>query len=302
MNNTIRRDIPSVQALLLAARPKTLTAAVVPVLVGTCLAIAAGATISWLLPASALLSALCIQIGTNLVNDSLDFKKGADTEERIGPARITQQGILSPKQVLGAGFLFFALALLAAVPLMLAGGFPIVAVMIASVICGYLYTGGPYPLAYVGLGDLFVILFFGVVGTAATFYVQTGFIDKMVLLAGVQIGMLATVMIAINNLRDRLGDAKANKMTLAVRFGEGFARFEIALMALGPFALSFLWTAMGYRYAGMVPWVAFPLAWSLVRFIRRTPPGPIYNKFLGFGALLHLMFGILLCVGLLYKS
>ncbi len=300
MTQTLDKNTPSLKALFLAARPKTLTAAFVPVLVGTSLAAAEGASINWLLPLSALLSALSIQIGTNLINDALDFKKGADTEERIGPARITQQGILTPAQVLGAGYAFFVLSVLLALPLVVAGGFPLLITILLSIICGYLYTGGPYPLAYVGLGDLFVILFFGFVATGATFYVQTGVLAPKALLAGLQLGMLATVMIAINNLRDRFSDAKANKNTLAVRFGVSFARLEIALMALGPFALSFYWTTLGDRYAAMAPWISFPLAWSLVRFIRRTPPGPIYNKFLGVGALLQLMFGILLSLGLLY--
>lgn len=280
---------------MMAARPRTLTAACIPVIAGTALATA---NIQWHISLFALLSALCIQIGTNLINDALDFKKGADTSSRIGPQRVTQSGLLTMKQVLSAGMLMFLLALLFGIPLILQGGWPIAILMVVSVLCGYCYTGGPLPLAYHGLGDLFVFLFFGLAGTVAVFYLQTGFVNTSAFLAGTQIGLLATVLIAINNFRDCIGDAKVNKLTLPVRLGSQFARMEISLLIFVPFVLNVLWFLLGKNFAGFLPLLTLPLGLTLVRKIWNTEPSPIYNKYLALSALLHLAFGILLAIGL----
>lgn len=294
---TVKSSV-SFKACLMAARPKTLTAAVVPVLVGTALAMGVQGEVSLMLSLYALLSSLCIQVATNLVNDAIDFKKGADTEDRVGPARVSQMGLISPNQVLIGAALFFLAAALLAIPLILQGGAVIFWVMVASILSGYLYTGGPYPLAYVGLGDLFVILFFGLVSTCSIFYIQTGFMMEYPFIAGLQIGMLATVLIAINNLRDMKSDALANKRTLAVRFGKTFARCEIAVMVLAPFALSAFWFMEGLVYIGAVPFLAFPLGVKIIRSVWGNEPGKIYNTFLGCAALLHILFGVLFLLGM----
>lgn len=286
---------------IMASRPKTLTASLIPILVGTTLAYSVQGSIHWFLAFCALMSAFCIQIATNLINDALDFKKGADTETRIGPKRVTQSGLVSTQTVLNVGFLFLTGAVLFAIPLIVHSGWPLLIVTIFSVALAYLYTGGPFPLAYCGLGDLFVFLFFGLVSTSAAYYIQTGAVDGKALLAGTQIGFLATVIIAINNLRDVEGDAIAKKNTMAVCFGQLFARLEITVLAFLPFLLGFLWNDMGYDFASWVPIVMLPFAGRIVKLIWQTPPNPAYNQFLAYSALLQVLFGLLLCLGFLAR-
>ncbi len=280
------------QAWLLAARPKTLTASLIPVLAGTALANG-----SFGIALFALLTAICIQIGTNLINDALDFAKGTDTKERLGPQRVTQSGLIPQKIVYFGGLVTFAIGLLCSLPLMIKGGWPIVLLMTASIACGYLYTGGPKPLSYLGVGDIFVILFYGLASTMAVAYLQSGKVIDYSFIAGLQIGFLATVLIAINNLRDCQGDAKANKLTIPVRFGVNAGRIEISCMALLPFLLNIYWFYSGYQLAAILPFLTLPLAIKIVYKIWKTYPGRIYNDFLGQAALLHLLFGILLTIG-----
>lgn len=282
----------------MAMRPKTLTAAFVPVLVGTALAYAVGSPLKISLTGFALLSAFLIQMGTNLVNDAIDFKKGADTAERIGPLRVTQSGLLSPDRVLAGAFLCLALAMLSAIPLVIAGGWPIVIVGWVSLFFAYGYTGGPFPLAYLGLGDLFVLIFFGLVAVSGVYFLHTGQVDTNALVAGMQIGFLATVLIAINNLRDREGDVRVGKRTLAVRWGLTFARIEITFLCLFPFVMNLYWLRGGlFKWAGILPLLALPLAVKLSLAIFRTAPGPVYNQFLARAAGIHFVFGLLWSIG-----
>ncbi|UOE99910.1 1,4-dihydroxy-2-naphthoate octaprenyltransferase [Bdellovibrio reynosensis] len=245
----------------------------------------------------ALLASFLIQIGTNLVNDAVDFKKGADTEKRIGPQRITQAGILSANQVMALGSLCFLLAVLCGIPLVLKGGWVIVAIGVASVLMGYSYTAGPFPLAYLGLGDLFVILFFGLLAVMGIVFLNIGRWLQEAFVLGLQIGLHATVLIAINNLRDRSGDALVNKKTLAVRFGVKFSRYEIASLCFLPFVLNIYWWTEGYKIPAILSMFALPLAIKISKNVFRTEPGPAYNKFLGQAAGLHLLFGLLLAIG-----
>jgi len=246
---------------ILAARPKTLTASVAPVIVSTFLAMNHQDSVSWLLSFYALMSSLCIQIGTNLANDAIDFKKGADGESRLGPIRVTQKGLLSQKQVLLGATLFFLAAVVIAIPLVVKGGWIVAVLLAISVISGYLYTGGPYPLAYCGLGDLFVILFFGVLSTSTFYYIQTLQFSFLAIIAGLQVGLLCNVMLVINNLRDREEDAKVGKITLAVRFGVLFSKFQITLLVYLPFFFFFFWYYYGYTFTALMPWVTF--FWSV---------------------------------------
>lgn len=297
-NNNISLQKLNLQAWLLAFRPKTLTAALVPIMVGTSLVSALGYPIKWEVSGLALLASFFIQIATNLVNDAMDFKKGADTEKRIGPQRITQAGIFSYRMVMTVAVLFFALAVACGVPLVIWGGQPILWIGIFSLLCGYGYTGGPFPLAYKGLGDVFVILFFGLIAVMGLFYLHTATWPEPAFVVGLQVGLHATVLIAINNLRDAKGDVVANKRTLAVRFGEDFAKKEIYLLALAPFLLNTYWFKLGWLWPLVLPMAALPLAKKLVVNIANTEPSPIYNKYLGMGAGLHLVFGLLLTIGL----
>jgi len=228
---------------LLAVRPKTLGAALAPILIGTAMAFAegkghAGAALV------ALLGALLIQIGTNFSNDYFDFIKGADTEERLGPMRATQAGLVTPQAMLRNFVFVFGLAVLVGIYLVYRGGWPIVIIGILSIASGILYTGGPMPLGYLGLGDLFVLIFFGPVAVGGTYYVQSLEISAVVILAGFGPGLLATALLAVNNLRDEPTDKKVAKKTLAVRFGPGFARVEylttFALALIIPFVLAFI--------------------------------------------------------------
>lgn len=286
---------------LLAIRPKTLTAAVVPIGVGTSLAYAIQGAIQPFLIFLAVLSALLIQVGTNFINDAMDFKKGADTAERLGPQRVTQSGLLSSTQVWWGGILCFLGAALIALPLVWEGGWPIFWIGIFSLIAGYVYTGGPYPLAYLGLGDPFVLIFFGWIAVGGIYFLNTHSIDGNALLAGSQVGLLATVMIAINNFRDHLTDQRAQKKTLVVRFGPSFARMEIGLLCLTPFLIGLFWLSQGFWWAALLPFLVLPLALGLVQKVRKTEPGVIYNQYLAQGAALHLFFGVLLSVGLYLK-
>lgn len=284
-------------SILLAFRPKTLTAALVPCVAAATLVKALYGDAPWIFLGYALLASFLIQIGTNLVNDAVDFKKGADNEKRIGPQRITQAGILSGNQVMALGSLCFLLAIFAGLPLVQQGGWQIVVIGLASVAMGYSYTAGPFPLAYLGLGDLFVILFFGLIAVMGLVFVMTGqWIDQAFWL-GLQIGFHATVLIAINNLRDMHGDKEVNKKTLPVRFGKTFARYEILLLAFSPFVMNIYWWVLGYRWAAVLPLLALPLAILVTKNVFRTEPSPIYNKFLGQSAGLHLVFGLLLALG-----
>ena len=286
----------------MALRPKTLSAAVVPVWVASALVVTQGLSPKLWVSVLATMSSIFIQIGTNFVNDALDFKKGADTSTRLGPKRVTQSGLLSARQVITGAALCFVVAALLGLPLVIEGGWPIIAIGITSILMGYAYTGGPYPLAYRGLGDLFVILFFGLVAVGGTYFLHTGTYHSDAFVAGLQVGFLATVLIAVNNLRDAPEDAKVKKRTLAVRFGISFARFEILSLVLLAFALGIHWELREQRWAALMPLVALPLATKIVRDVYRHAPSPIYNQFLAKSGALHLLFGILISIGFLLGS
>lgn len=290
---------------ILATRPKTLAAAFTPIFVATAVSISilrpSGEKVTWVYSLCALLTSIFIQIGTNLINDALDFKKGADNEKRLGPKRVTQSGLLSSKQVMIGGFFSFLIAALISLPLIVHGGFPIFIIGTVSLICGYLYTGGPYPLAYVGLGELFVILFFGLVAVAGVFYLQTGFLGLVPFVAGLQMGLLATVLISINNFRDYIGDKEVGKMTLAARFGKKFARTEIIFLFLASYLLNIFWYCNGNIWAGVLPFFSLPIAIIVVKGILLNEPSQVYNKYLGMSAFVQILFGILMGIGFILR-
>lgn len=285
----------TVASWVLAARPKTLTASVVPVAVGTAFAFHAKGEASLFLTACALFTSALIQIGTNLVNDAIDFRKGTDTDKRLGPKRLCQSGALNSSMVLKVGIASLIAAVFVGFPLVAAGGFPLLGLLILSAILGYLYTGGPKALAYTGLGDLFVFLFFGVVATSAMYYIQTGSLDTDILVAGAQVGLTATLMIAINNLRDVAEDRKTMKQTIPVRFGRSVGLSEIAFVSFMPYVIGLLYWTGG---VGFWPLLTLPLAFNIVSNLWITPPSPAYNIYLGQASILHLLFGTCLIVGL----
>lgn len=276
---------------LLAARPKTLSAAVVPVVMGSALAAHEPPGVTWWVFWCALIGAVLIQIATNLINDALDFKKGADTAERLGPIRVTQAGLIGPREVMTAAYLCLIGAALCGIPLIYRGGWPMIAIGLTSIVAAYAYTGGPFPLAYRGLGEVFVLLFFGFVAVGGTFYAHSLQWNAGAALAGFAAGSLATVLLVINNLRDVDGDRRSNKRTTVVRFGERFARAEVAFFALAPFAAvafigpTYLWTLL-----------ALPLALLLlVRVLRGR--GAELNRSLAMAGALQWLFGVLFLAG-----
>ena len=279
---------------LLAARPKTLSASVVPVLVGTALAYPG---IHWPSFACAMLGAVFIQIGTNLVNDAIDFRRGADTAARLGPLRVTQAGLLSANSVLLGAYVCFTLAALCGIPLIVRGGWPIVIVGITSIAAAYAYTGGPYPLAYHGLGELFVLIFFGFVAVVGSYYVQRLTTERSAWIAGFAVGCLAVTLLAVNNLRDVEADRASMKRTLAVRFGERFAFFEVALCAILPFACVVAIATIRGLWL-LLPLLALPLAIALVVRLRRSR-GADLNRSLAMAGALQWTFGVLFVVGCL---
>ncbi len=211
-----------------AARPRTLTAALAPVVVATALAVRDGVFVA---PAAAacLGFALLIQIGTNFANDYFDFVKGADTAERVGPKRAVASGWVAPATMKRATISVFAAAFVVGLALLPYGGWPLLGIGLASIACGLAYTGGPYPLGYNGLGDVFVFIFFGLVAVMTTYFVQAGTISTESWIVAVGIGALATNILVVNNYRDVETDAKAGKRTTAVRFGRRFARIQFGL-------------------------------------------------------------------------
>ncbi len=283
---------------LLAARPRTLGAAVVPVAAGAALAFQIGA-FDAVATSLALACAVLIQIATNYFNDAIDHAKGADTAGRLGPARVTSSGLLPARRVVLGGIACVAVAVILAIPLVLRGGWPILALGVVSLALAYAYTGGPFPLAYLGLGEIFVILFFGLFAVAGTFYVNALEVSPAALLAGLQIGVHSSVLLAVNNLRDLEGDRAARKRTLAARFGLGFARRENAALALVPFVLGLAWLPLGSPWAFVLPLAAFPLAWRLARACLVATPDRAVNRLLALAAALHAAFGLLLGAGAL---
>jgi 1,4-dihydroxy-2-naphthoate octaprenyltransferase len=287
----------SAAAWLLAARPATLTAALVPVMVGTAVAHVSGGVRPG--PAlAALFGSFMLQITSNFANDVFDHEKGADTEERLGPTRAVQSGLLTAKQVRVGLAVTVALAVLAGVYLMTVGGWPIVAIGVASVLSAIAYTGGPYPLGYHGLGDLFVMIFFGFVAVCGTVFVQTGAVPPLSWLASVPVGAIATAVLVVNNVRDRETDVKAGKRTLAVRFGRRAGVAEYAMLLAAAYATPVAAVlALGRRPWVLLPLLTLPIALRLLRTLATVEGRPL-NACLTGTAKLLLGYGALLAVGI----
>lgn len=290
------------QAWWMASRPKTLTAAWAPVLVGTACAAAAHRADA-AVALAALGGASMIQIGTNFANDVFDFEKGADDERRLGPTRAVQAGLLSPRQMRGGMIVAFALATLFGIYLVTVGGWPIVAVGLASIASGIAYTGGPYPLGYNGLGDVFVMLFFGLVAVCCTAALQVGTIPPDSIPAAVGVGAIATAVLVVNNIRDAPLDGPAGKRTLVVRFGRTFGLVEYAALIAIAFAVPFvLWQGFGYRAAVLIGAAPAPAGMLLIRRLIAAESGDAFNALLGKTAGLLLLYSVALSAGIVLGS
>jgi 1,4-dihydroxy-2-naphthoate octaprenyltransferase len=282
---------------LLAARPATLPAAIVPVLVGWAAGVHATFQIQAPILIATLLAALLIQIGTNFANDVYDFRRGADVE-RLGPTRITQAGLVTPRQVLTATYVTFGLAILIGVYLVAVGGWPILLIGLICVVAGVTYTGGPWPFGYHGLGDLVCFVCFGVLAVLGTAYLMAHAITPLAILASIPVGCLVTAILIVNNLRDIDNDRRVGKTTLAVILGRMGTRIEYVVFV----SLAYV-VAIGLGLSGTVggwwllPLLSLPLAIWLVRFVSRTEGRPL-NLALKRTGQLHLLFGVLFAAAL----
>ncbi len=298
VSSTALRTRGDLRRWVLATRPATLPAAVAPVLVGSATAARAG---MFHLPAAlaSLWVALWIQIGTNLANDVYDFLHGSDTARRLGPLRVTATGLLTARQVLYGAYASFLLAALGGLYLVALRGWILIPVGLACVLAGWLYTAGPAPLGYRGMGDLLVFIFFGLVAVVGTDYVQTGAIRPLAVAAAVPVGFLCTAILVVNNLRDLHTDREAGKHTLAVRLGPTGTRIEYLLCLLGTFsAPAWMRAVGGLGEFYWLPWLALPWAASLARAVW-TQEGTALNHALRGTARLHLAHAALLSAALL---
>lgn len=282
---------------ILASRPKTLLAAVVPVMVGSALAISMEKFfISYSLVA--LLCSILIQIGTNFTNDLYDFLKGADTQKRKGPRRVLASGMITVKEMKIAVILVFGLTFILGLYLVFSVGILILWIGIFSILAGIIYTAGPFPLAYNGLGDLFVFIFFGIIGTMGTFYLHTQQISLLSLIVSIPVGALITNILIVNNYRDIDEDREASKITLAVLVGKAFTRWEYNILI----ALSYITTIILYNYFNYSLWIFLPLSTIPVAFILikmlSELKGTELNKTLELTAKFAGLFGLLFSIGL----
>jgi len=290
--------LPKRRVWLMAIRVPTLPAAVAPVLVGSAYGAAHGAFRPWVFLA-ALLSALLIQIGTNLTNDLFDFRKGADTKERVGPVRVTVSGLLTPREVAIGSWVTFGLAFLLGLYLVWVGGWPVFLVGVTGIAAGILYTGGPWPLGYHGLGDLFAFLYFGVFAVVCTGYLHLDAVPAALWWASLPVACIVTAILVSNNLRDIETDRKAGKRTLAVRLGPTGAKIEYTLLLFVAYVVPAAMWASGHAAAyALLPWLTLPIAAGLVRRVWTASGAQLIPALKGTGKL-HLLFSILFSAGVL---
>ena len=310
---TATADVSRREAWLMAARPQTLPAGGAPVVIGVGLAVADGLFAP--VPAvAALVGALLIQIGTNFANDYYDAVKGTDTEDREGFTRVTAGGLIAPKRVKAAMIGSYVLAVLVGLYLVYVGGLPILVVGLSSILAGVLYTGGPYPYGYYGLGDLFVFVYFGLVAVAGTYYVQAvtvlgveplpltipaGSVTVAAVLGGVAAGSLATCILVINNVRDLETDKRAGKETLAVLMGYRWSRLEFCgLLASAYLVPPVLWLGFGYHPAVLLPLATLPLAMTIAGTVLERTSGNALNPALEQMGKLFALYAVAFAVGL----
>jgi 1,4-dihydroxy-2-naphthoate octaprenyltransferase len=288
-----------VKLWLVAARPRTLPAAVAPVLVGTALAASEG-TFKPLRFACALIGSIFIQVGTNLANDYSDARRGADTEDRLGPVRVTAGGLMPPRQVLVGTYVAFGIAVAAGAYLIAVAGWELLLVGVASIAAGVLYTGGPKPYGYEGLGELFVFLFFGVVAVVGSYFVQVEELTWEAFALSVPVGLLASAILVVNNVRDVDTDRRAGKRTLAVKLGRDRARRLFAAMVVLAFAAPVaIWAAGGLSAWILLALLSAPLAVPLLRTVFERTDGASLNRALGATGQLLALFSLLLAAGVL---
>jgi 1,4-dihydroxy-2-naphthoate octaprenyltransferase len=287
---------------ILAARPKTLVAGAAPIAVATALTYLNGYPILWWVTLCALGCTLALQVATNFFNDAIDFMKGADTEARIGPQRVTVSGAFTGRTVMIVACLALLVAAATGFPLLLKGGLPFVGLGVASLFLAYAYTGGPFPLAYLGLGEVFVMLFFGLVAVGGTHYLHIDRLKIDALVLGLQQGFFATVLIVVNNARDIDGDKAVGKMTLAARFGLRFAKTEVVLCYLFAIALNLHWFFSGWMIVAAVSSLSALPAVLVTSKILPLEPSEKYNQILALAGMTQLVFALCFCIGVWFET
>lgn len=282
-----------------STRPKTLLATIGPVAIGSAMAFGEGEIDAVILVVT-FLAAIFIQIGTNFANDYYDFVKGADTEDRTGPVRATAAGLVSPGEMKKAFIITFGMAIVLGLFLVLKGGVPILVIGVASVICGLLYTAGPFPIGYLGLGELFVLVFFGPVAVGGTYYLQRGNVTGEVLIAGLAPGLLATAILTVNNLRDISTDKAAGKKTLIVRFGYKFGVAEYLFCVIGACLIPvYICVSCSWHCPCMISLLTFIAAWRPIKTVCSKPTPEQFNKVLAQTAVLLIIYCVLFSIGML---
>lgn len=298
MIDTQAKEIGKFESWVLASRPKTLLAALVPVIIGSAVA-AHHNSFKPLAATVALICSILIQVGTNFVNDLYDYLSGKDTKERLGPTRALASGLISVNEMKTGVFITFALTFLLGLYLVSLGGWLILLIGIFSIIAGIAYTAGPYPLAYNGLGDIFVFIFFGLIGTVGTYFVQTGEINILAVWASIPVGALITNILVVNNYRDIDEDKSNGKNTLAVKFGEKFTRLQYVVFMISSYAVLFIvyFTYKENIYI-FLPLLSLPIAIKLIKMIYSLK-GTSLNNTLALTAKLSLVYGLLFAIGIL---
>jgi 1,4-dihydroxy-2-naphthoate polyprenyltransferase len=293
------RSAPSLlSSWIMAARPRTLTISVTPVIVGAALAWAAERRIHWLAVLAALIGSVFIQLGTNIHNDAADFERGGDGPDRIGPPRVTASGLLSATTVNRGAIACFAVAALLGLYLVYVGGWPILLLGVLSIAAGWGYSGGPLPIAYTPLGELFCIIFFGLIGVGGTYFLCTGQLTLSALATGFAIGSLVAAVLLVNNHRDVASDARVGRRTLPIVSGPALTVAIFAGLMLLPFALLPLIgrsLAHGQVWPGLI---ALPLALAVIYRFAREPRGPVFNRILVQTVQVQFAFSVLLSIGL----
>lgn len=287
-----------IKSWVLASRPKTLFAAISPVLTGSALAFA-DEVFSFIPALVALICSILIQVATNFVNDLYDFLKGTDNEKRVGPERALASGLISPDKMKKAIIFTFGLAFILGLFLVYKAGWPILIVGIISIISGYAYTAGPLPLAYNGLGDIFVFVFFGIVATVGTYFVQAVELTNTAFMVAIPSGALITNILVVNNYRDAETDKLSNKKTLAVIFGKAFTRIQYVVLILISYFIPFLlYMEHDFNMSILLPFATFPMAIKLVKMIYFLQ-GSSLNKTLELSAKFSFIFSVLFSIGII---
>ena len=298
MNSSVVEKPSKFESWVLASRPRTLLAAVVPVMVGSALAISQN-KFTLILSLIALTCSILIQVGTNFTNDLYDYLKGTDKEDRIGPRRVLVSGLISPTEMKIGIITAFGFAFLFGLYLVNSAGIVILIIGVVSIIAGLAYTAGPYPLAYNGLGDVFVFIFFGIVGTTGTYYLHLHEFSLLSLLASVPAGALITNILVVNNYRDIEEDREVNKYTLAVKLGKKFTRFQfINSITISYLILFIIYFKYDFTYWIFLPLISLPVAAKLITMLHKLE-GKDLNKTLELSAKYAALFGLLLSLGLI---